>query len=234
VVTLCGVVGRRGGYQKFPQPPCIAVEIRRWEVFGGFIIDVDFRNCMPTNLPVAASGSREPDRRPKPIPRAVRTVCLLMIYGNVDGQSDDPDAAPIDFVTAARIAGIQPHVMRRWLHRPQVIGLIRRERAAFRQALCCGNELALKRVRDRSKNPMGVVASVRALEQMPDDLHSRSAAESPHMTIQIVNVAAPTPAPVTLDHEPQPDPRPLDPYKPQVEYDAEGHRIPVFDPYRDR
>jgi hypothetical protein len=180
---------------------------------------------MPHNLPVATSGSREPDKRPKPIPPRVKAACLLMIYGNTDGKPDD-DAAPIDFVTAARTVGIRPHQFRRWLHTPQVIGLIRRERAAFRQALCCGNELALKRVRDTSKNPMGVVASVRALQQMGDDPHGRAVEPiSPRVTINIVP-AQPTPAlpdPITIDVEPEP----TDPNDPTI------HRL--REPYfRDR
>jgi hypothetical protein len=187
---------------------------------------------MPHNLPVAASGSRESDKRPKPIPRAVRTACLLMIYGNPDGNPDD-DAAPIDFIAAAKLVGIRPHQFRRWLHTPQVIGLIRRERAAFRQAICCGNELALKRVRDTSKNPMGVVAAVRGLDQINDDPHGRGVEPvSPRITINIVPAPAslPSPSMKVVEHAPEPP----EPYRPQVQYDAQGHRVPVFDPFRDR
>jgi hypothetical protein len=176
---------------------------------------------MPHNLPVAASGSREPDKRPKPIPRAVRTACLLMIYGNPDGNPDD-DAAPIDFIAAAKLVGIRPHQFRRWLHTPQVIGLIRRERAAFRQAICCGNELALKRVRDTSKNPMGVVAAVRGLDQINDDPHSRGVEPiSPRITINIIPPPASLPSPPmkTIQHESQPEPELIE------RYDANGYRI---------
>jgi hypothetical protein len=112
---------------------------------------------------------------------------------------------------------------------------IRRERKAFREAICVGNEAALQRVRDKSANGMVTVAAVRALEQIDDeDPRRRSVQESPHVTIRIVN-AVPAPAVTTIEHSPlAPEPERPDPYRPRVEYDAQGHRLPVFDPFRGR
>src|SRR5689334_15710687 len=108
---------------------------------------------MPINPPLRASGSREL-KRPRPIPKAVRDAITLMVYGKID----DPDCAPVDFITAAKLSGIKPDVMRRWLDRAEVRALLRSERRAFREAICAGNEAALQRVRDKSANGMVTVA----------------------------------------------------------------------------
>lgn len=183
---------------------------------------------MPTSQPICASGSHEV-RRPKPIPRAVREACLLMIYG----KPGDDDAVSLDFVQASKAAGIRPNILRKWLHKSAVVALIRAERRAFREAICAGNEAALQRVRDKSLNGMATVAAVRGLEQIEEtDPHRRGVVpESPHITINIVPPPAslPSPSMKVVEHAPEP----LDPYRPQPQYDAEGHRLPLFDPFRD-
>ena len=118
---------------------------------------------MPSSQPICTSGSHEV-RRPKPIPIKVREACLAMIYG----RSDDDSAVPLDFIQAAKLVGIRPNILRKWLHKPAVVALIRRERAAFRQAICAANEYALRKVRDTSANGMSVVASVRALQELDE------------------------------------------------------------------
>ena len=50
-----------------------------------------------------------------------------------------------------------------------MIAFLRAEPSAFREAICAGNEGALKRVRDKSPNGMAVIGSVRALEQLGED-----------------------------------------------------------------
>jgi hypothetical protein len=163
---------------------------------------------MATNPPLTASGSRDL-KRPRPIPRTVRDAIVLMVYGKLD----DADCKPLDFVEAAKLAGIKPDVMRRYLDRGEVRVLLRNERRAFRDAICAGNEGALQRVRDKSANGMATVAAVRALEQIEDaDPHMRSVQESPHVTIRILNVApaAPVAAPVTEHRELETD----DPHDP--------------------
>jgi hypothetical protein len=117
---------------------------------------------MPDNPPLAAAGSREPEKRPRPIPKAVRQAVILMVYG----RHDDPEYKPLDFIEAAKLAGIKPDVMRRYLDRPSVRSLLRAERRTFRETICAGNEGALKRIRDNAGNGMAVIASVRALEQL--------------------------------------------------------------------
>ena len=105
------------------------------------------------NPPVTAS-SREL-QRPRPIPRRVRDVITLMVYGRIDDES----CAPVDFVEASKLAGIKPDVMRRWLDRAEVRALLLKEWKAFRAAICAGNEQALQRVRDKSPNGMATVAA---------------------------------------------------------------------------
>lgn len=140
---------------------------------------------MATNFPLASAGSREPDKRPRPIPKVVKEACLLMIYGDVD----DEEAAPVDFISAAKAVGMRPATLRRYLTRPQVIGFLRGERRAFREAVCAGNEAALQRVRDgdQHSNPMARIAAVRALEHMDDAEQARpgGALQLPGLVIQL-------------------------------------------------
>jgi hypothetical protein len=154
---------------------------------------------MPTIPPLTASGSREL-KRPRPIPKVVRDAVNLMVFGRLD----DFDCKPLNFIEAAKLAGIKPDVMRRWLDRADVRALLRSERRAFREAICAGNEAALQRVRDKSANGMVTVAAVRALEQIDDaEPYRRSAHENPHVTIRILNVQpSPAPEPVTIDTKP--------------------------------
>lgn len=136
--------------------------------------------------PFAASGPREPTQRPRQIPQAVRAAALQMIYEGCD------------LVVAAEASGLRVDTLRRWLHRPELVSLIRRERAAFRQAICSGNELALKKVRDGSPNAMAVF---RALDQLQGDDGGRADGVSPGITLRII--AAPQPA-QPIDVTPKP------------------------------
>jgi hypothetical protein len=151
---------------------------------------------MPISPPIMSSGSRQPEKRPQPIPRKLRDAISLMVYG----RPDDPDCAPLTFIEAAKDSGIAPDVMRKYLDRPNVRALLRSVRRAFREAICAGNEGALKRVRDTSQNGMCTVAAVRALEALDTEDAVRSPnGPSPGITIVI---RTPQPAP-TIDITPR-------------------------------
>jgi hypothetical protein len=168
---------------------------------------------MPAIAPIRASAREV--KRERPIPKAVRLACHLMIYGD-DAAADD--APPLSFVAAAKLAGIAPYTLRRWLDKPAVIALIRSERAIFRRALCAGNELALAKIRDYGQNDAARVRSVLALEAIDDaeTTHGRVEGNTPGIVISIIS--APEPArPVTIDAMPP-------------TLDANGN--PVFDPRR--
>src|SRR5258708_34023877 len=145
---------------------------------------------MAENYPLAASGPREPVKRPKPIPKVVKEACLLMVYGD----PDDEDGAPVDFISAAKAVSMRPDTLRRYLSRPAVIAFLRAERRVFRASVLAGTELALKSVRDGDghSNPMARVAAARALEQLGDDVSGQSgtASASPHITIRILSAQA--------------------------------------------
>jgi hypothetical protein len=166
---------------------------------------------MPTNPPLTASGSREL-KRPRPIPARIRTAVTLMVYGRLA----DETCTPVDFVEAARIVGLKPDQMRRWLDRGEVRALLRNERKAFRAAVCAGNKLALQRVRDKSLNHMATVAAVRQLQAIDEeDPHGRGAQDSsPFMTIRIITPPATAPSPVTIEAEPIAEPETDDPHDP--------------------
>lgn len=139
------------------------------------------------------SGPREP-AKPQPIPRAVKAAIHAMIYG----LESDPDGRPLDLASAARAVGIAGYRLRRWLHKPNVVSYLRAQRRLFREQVCCGNESALKRVRETALNGMAVVAAVRALEQIDsEDRGTAGANASPGITIRICNVAPRPPIDVT-------------------------------------
>jgi hypothetical protein len=157
---------------------------------------------MPTIHPIAASGSREA-KKAATVPKAVRAAIVLM----VQGRPDDADNKPLDFVEAAKLADVQAYVVRKWLDRAEGRKFLKAERTAFRDAVCAGNELALKRVRDTSENGMAVIGSVRALEQIDADEtpHRGGMVQAPGFVIIVQNApgAAPTviqPG-ITIDHQ---------------------------------
>ena len=145
-------------------------------------------------FPIRSSAPREPDRRPRPIPANVKAVIHLMIWGD----DATPDALPLDLIAACTVVGVKPFVMRRYLDRPNVIARLRAEQRKFREAICCGNTAALRRVRDGSQNAMAVVASVRALGDLQAEEAGRASAPSPGVTIRIVHqMPQPTPIDIT-------------------------------------
>jgi hypothetical protein len=134
----------------------------------------------------------------------VKTAILLMVYGD-PARPDEP----IDFIAAARLAGVQPDAMRRWLHRPAAASMLRAERRAYRLALCAGNESALARVRDRSENSMAVVKSVQVLNEMEVEETARRSGpqHTPGLVVQIITPASPRPVGPVVDVTPVREPR---------------------------
>jgi hypothetical protein len=132
---------------------------------------------MPVSKPIAVANRGVPARAPS-IPKGVKAACLAMIH---DG---------IDFIAAARAHGLRPDTLRRWLHRPECISFVKRERAAYRLAVCCGNEHALVKIRDDpAGNSMAKVRSVQALEGIEDsEVAKPGNSTQPGVTIRIVNV----------------------------------------------
>ena len=128
---------------------------------------------MPIVPPLTSSASRDL-KRPRPVPAAVRQALVMMVRG----LPDDEDQRPLSFFAAAKVAGIGPDTMRRYLDRPEVIAMLRRERRAYREALCGGNERALAAIRDGSRNDMAKVAAVRQLEAMNADAQAPRRAKS--------------------------------------------------------
>jgi hypothetical protein len=134
---------------------------------------------MPISTPVAASGSRSPAERSRRIPQPVRAACVMMVE------------EAVDFVAAAKANNLRPDTMRRWLHRPEVISFLRRERAAFRQAVCAPNEAVLAQIRDNKEgNQMARVHAIKTLEQLEEEASARRGSidrPSPGVVIHIVH-----------------------------------------------
>jgi len=151
--------------------------------------------------PIASSGSRSPEKRPRPLPKHVKLMLALMVRG----REDDPDQRPLDFIEAGRVAGIAPDRARRWLDRPEVRSFLRAERRAYRLALLASNEAYLARVR-AGGNPMASVRACVALEQLDQVETSnlaRGPVQSPGITIIIENSPAPRPVGPVVDVTPQ-------------------------------
>jgi hypothetical protein len=148
------------------------------------------------------------EKRPRPVPKAIRDVLVLMVRG----RPDDPDGRPVDFIEAARQCGVAPDTMRRWLDRSEVRKLLLAERRVFRDAVCAGNEGALKRVRDKSENGMAVIGAVRTLENLAEDAaHGARGGPgtTPGLIIQIVQAAPAPREPITIDAAPMPADDPI-------------------------
>jgi hypothetical protein len=107
------------------------------------------------------------------------------------GDDANPDALPLDLIAACAAAGVKPFVMRRYLDRPAVIAHLRAEHRKFREAVCCGNTAALRKVRDTSENGMAIVAATRALGDLHAEEAGRADAPSPGVTIRIVQISQP-------------------------------------------
>jgi hypothetical protein len=175
---------------------------------------LDFQ--MPDHPPLVSSAPREPAKRPRPVPAAVKAAIRLMVYGRDDG-------VPLNLLDAARAVQLKPWTLRRYFDRPAVISLLRAERRAFIATLIAGNPAALARIRDTAANTMSQVRAVDLLEAMGDETgHNRGiAAQSPHLTIVIRQPDHPAPAMRTIEHTPQSEPAPA----PVFRRDAQGYRI---------
>ena len=150
---------------------------------------------MPTRQPIAASGSREP-KKLATVPKKVRDAIVIMVRG----RPDDEEAKPVDFVEAAKLADVNSWVVRQWLDRIEGRAFLKAERRAFRDAVCAGNELALKRIRDKSENGMAVIGSVRALEAIDEEASSPrrgGVVQSPGFIIQVINSPGAPPQTIT-------------------------------------
>jgi hypothetical protein len=178
---------------------------------------------------LVSSAARQPAKA-KPIPAKVRLAIRYMTYGHGE------EGTPLNVVDAARAVGMEAWALRKHFDRPDTLAYLRRERRAVTAIECAANPRALGKIRDRAANAVAQVNAIKTLEEMdaPDSYRQSGASFDPHLTIRIVNVGAPAaPSPTTVI-DVQPVPEPPDPYRPQVEYDREGHRLPVFDPFRDR
>jgi hypothetical protein len=166
-----------------------------------------------------------PDKRSRVTGR-LKAALDLMIWPDEMGRTQD-------YYEAARTVNIAIRSMRKSLERPAVRMYLRTEAEVFRATLNAKSLSRLAELGWQNTNMNAAVNAVKAIRGEDDEARS-TIPTSPHVTIRIVNVA-PAPPVTTIEHvRPIAEPEPRDPYKPQVEYDAQGHRIPVFDPFRDR
>src|SRR6516165_2316568 len=98
---------------------------------------------MPIGVPFAAS-SREP-KRPREISPRVKRACLAMVEQGIDR------------VAAARLVGLQPDSLRRWLRQRDVLAFLRQAHDDHLATLCAANPTRLAEIRDTSPNWMSRV-----------------------------------------------------------------------------
>jgi hypothetical protein len=155
-----------------------------------------------------------PDKRERISPR-LRHALDLMIWGDQTGR-------PLPYDEAAKAVNISTHSMRRSLERPTTRAYLRAQREVYRAALSSKTLHRLAELGWQDENRNAAVAAIRAIDGQEEQSRPLTS-ESPHVTIRIVNVA-PAPAVTTIEHvRPIAEPEPPD-----------RHRIPVFDPFRDR
>jgi hypothetical protein len=97
-------------------------------------------------------------KRQPAIPAKVKTA-LHHLFG-------DPRS---DLAAAAKAAGITTYRLREAMKRADVRAWAYREKQALVDAICAQNPLALKAIRDSSRNDMAKVAAIKTLEQIGDD-----------------------------------------------------------------
>jgi hypothetical protein len=168
--------------------------------------------------PLAAAPLRSLEPRPRAIPKTVRDTITLMVYG----RPDDPDCAPLSFIEAAKLAGIKPDQMRRYLDRAEVRKLLLSTRRVFRSAICASNEGALLAIRDRAANAMARVAAIKTLEQIDIDDGGRSppVARTPGISINIIHQTTVAPPQIDVTRSIPVPQGVLDAQRPPVTIDA--------------
>jgi hypothetical protein len=152
---------------------------------------------MPANIPIATAGSKQP-KHSRPVPANVRAAIARLIEGE-------------GIVEAATAEGVIPHVLRRWLNRPDGWRFAKALRAERIKELALSNPEALRKVRDESDNGYAAVRAAVVIEEMAGE---RRVAGGPQVAVQVnaqTNVAPPQgyaylpsdrPAPRTIEHEP--------------------------------
>jgi hypothetical protein len=152
----------------------------------------------------AVSSGRYDEKRARPVQLNVRKAIELMVCG----REGDLDARPLDFVQAAAAVGMRAYVLRRHLEKPAARALLMATRRAYRDAICCGNEDALRRVRDNAANAMAQVAAIRLLEDLSAPSNARIGGHepTPGVTIRMVTMVQaqpqqPLPVPQTIEIE---------------------------------
>jgi hypothetical protein len=148
---------------------------------------------MPILPPVAASGAREPERAARRIPSKVRACVVAMVN---DG---------LNFIEASQLHGLRPATMRTWLHRPEVVALIRAERKAYRQAILGTAEHALADVMNNAENSQARVNAAKAIVEIDRDDYARPHAGErtlPGVSIRILNVTTMPTAPSSFVNVP--------------------------------
>jgi hypothetical protein len=132
----------------------------------------------------------------------------------------------MDFIAAARVTGVGPDTARKWLHKPEVMSLLRSERKAFRREICAQNEASLKGLRDHAPNSMARIAAIRLLEEMNGDDAGLAPSEGPRFQVVVLNrVEPPRPA---IEARTVPAPYVAGVPEPEVEPEPE----PIFKPRR--
>jgi hypothetical protein len=118
---------------------------------------------MPTSLPVAASGDRQPKKAPSLAP-AVKAAVKALVWGaaGLEGEGRNPAT----LAEAAAAGGMKPDTLRRYLHRPDVRNLIADERNAYLAWAMGGNAQVLAMIRDFGQNEAARVKAAVHLEEM--------------------------------------------------------------------
>ena len=137
------------------------------------------------------------------IPEKIKTAIRILI-----------DQPALDLEAAAKAIGFSTYRLRGELKKGHIRRYFWHEKRAALDAICAGNPMAMKRIRDSSGNDMASVQAAKALEAMRSgvDDESRSgvaSATTPGLTIQILTAGNAAPmrvlgqaAPTLIDARP--------------------------------
>jgi hypothetical protein len=152
---------------------------------------------MSNALQTTSQTKTRPDKRSR-ITARLKAALDLMVWGDQTGK-------PLDYTEAGRTVNISARSMRRSLERPLVRQYLIQQGQVFRASLTPRSLWHLAEISAQRVNMNAAVSACRTVLGQ-DEAQSRSLnVESPRLTIVIRQPDHPVPAPVVIEHEPQPE-----------------------------
>jgi hypothetical protein len=131
------------------------------------------------------------------ISKRLKSALDMMVWPDEMGRT-------LDYVAAGRTVNISARSMRRSIARPVVRMYLRTEAEVFRATLNAKTLPRLAELGWQNSNMNAAVNAVKAIRGEEDEARSTTMV-SPRLTIVIRQPEHPAPAPVTIEHQPEPE-----------------------------